>query len=141
LVRDETSKAEVCCEVLYADETYLTNRRYPVPKNNPNNLIFLSAWYRRRLGLEREPIPCQRQFEIKLPTNLPAVWRQFKACTRHPQVVVVLSTVLAVVGTGLGVLGLATVFKKVPWVEYPLGISGMVIMVAGFWPLVLRAKN
>ena len=66
-VRDTASGKNAYCEVLYAEDTYLCNRRHPISRDRQNNLVFLSAWYRRRLGIENEPIPCKRQFEIEDP--------------------------------------------------------------------------
>lgn len=141
LVRDTVSGKKTYCEGLYADDTYLGNRRHPIPKDHQRNLVFLSAWYRRRLGIENEPIPCTRQLEIRIPNFWKAVCWQFRACALHPQIVVVLSTVLAIVGTGLGFLGAAAIFKDVQVIWYVLGPFGVLIMLFGFLPLVCRVRS
>ena len=95
LVEDTGSGKRVCCETLYADPTYLANRRrQPVTKNAKNNLAFLSAWYRRRLGIEKEQIPCVRTLKIRETNRVWTIWWQLRACARHPQIAVVMSTVL-----------------------------------------------
>jgi len=142
LVKDETSGRKVCCEILYADETYLHNRRNWISEDNQNNLLFLSAWYRQRLGIEGEAGPLRR-FDVRVTGNFfRTIWWQLRACARHPQIAVVLSTVLAIVGTGLGILGAAAIFKDTHWIIwYVLGPVGLVITLLGFMPLVLRARN
>src|SRR5208282_673979 len=51
-VRDTRSGKQVCCETLYADDTYMSNRRHPLPKAEWNNAVFVSGWYRRLLGID-----------------------------------------------------------------------------------------
>jgi len=109
-----------------------------------NNLVFLSAWYRRRLGIETK---AGSKISLKITETdwrLRTMWWQLRACARHPQIAVVMSTVLAVVGTGLGIVGLAAVFKEVRWlgcVWQGVAVLGFAVFVLGFWPLALRAKN
>ncbi len=144
LVRDEVSGAKVCCEALYADPTYLNNRRNRISPSDQNNLLFLSAWYRHRLGVENE-VGSSRKFDIRFPSNpLTAIWWQVRACVRHPQIAVVMSTVLAIVGLGLAIVGLAFVFKDAHWAEYfwlSAAVLGFVITLLGVAPLILRAQN
>jgi hypothetical protein len=219
------NRKRVCCETLYADDTYLANRRNPIlvgkifgfcskdnfkvlshggkrktsivvtddtkfrngmtehslKENVPvcvhysrtmddnsdgtdeekyeitancitpgNELVFMNAWYRRRqLGIEnrvRQRIP----LSITEPSwTGQAMWWQLRACARHPQIAVLMSTVLAVVGTGLGIVGLAAVIKDLSgwnditvfrcfWLS--IGAVGFFIFVMGFRPLYLRAK-
>jgi hypothetical protein len=143
-VTDELSGKNVCCEVLYADDTYLDNRRHPIPQTNQHRMLFLSAWYRHRLGVEGK-VGTSRRFDIKLTSNpLRAMWWQIRACVRHPQIAVVMSTVLAIVGTGLGIVGVAFVFKDVNWAAYIWQAAaglGFVITLFGLVPLLLRVKN
>ncbi len=142
LVKNEGTGNKVRCEILYADPTYLANRRHPIPGHN-QNLLILSAWYRRRLGIEEKDIGSSREFEIRSTNNpLTSVWWQFCACVRHPQMAVVMSTVLAIVGTGLGIIGLAAVFKDQERVIWDvLGSAGFVIVLLGLLPLIFRVRN
>jgi hypothetical protein len=50
----ETKTKSVCCETLYADDFYLSDRRYPIQVDvvDGKNLVFMNAWYRRQLGIE-----------------------------------------------------------------------------------------
>jgi hypothetical protein len=75
------------------------------------------------------------------------MWWQLRACARHPQIAVVMSTVLAVIGTGLGIVGFAAVLKEIlngtpafEWVWLPIAGLGFIIFVFGFSPLYLRAR-
>ena len=70
------------------------------------------------------------------------MWWQLRACARHPQIAVVMSRVLAVVGTGLGIVGLAAVLKEAQWpgsvwqavVSWQaVAALGFVVFVLGFW--------
>ena len=58
------------------------------------------------------------------------------------------SRVLAVIGAGLGIVGLVAVLKDVPWpvsvwqdVAWGIGAFGFAVFLLGFMPLFLRAKN
>jgi hypothetical protein len=115
-----------------------------------NELIFINAWYRLQLGIPRSRIRQQIPLEVTRPkSSWRAMWWQLRACARHPQIAVLMSTVLAVVGTGLGIVGLAAVIKDLPeWnnitlfqgVYASIGAVGLGIFVMGFRPLYLRAK-
>lgn len=76
---------------------------------DPERRIFISAWYRYVLGIpkqkEGEPDPC-RLLEITMPKNKrQALYWQFLACVKHPQIVVALGTVLGLIGFFLGIGG------------------------------------
>ena len=116
-----------------------------------DNLVFLSGWYRRRLGIKKkhgEIINLDiMEPKSRLKTLQTMCW-QLRACALHPQIAVVMSTVLAVVGTGLGIVGLAAVLKDVHWpgsvwgaVVSAIAVFGFAVFFLGFRPLYLRAKN
>jgi hypothetical protein len=153
---------KVCCETLYADDLYLKNRHHPIdpgtcgPKTG-GNLVFMNAWYRRHLGLP----PQSDSIDLTVETpkwNGQAVWWQLRACARHPQIAVVMSTVLAIVGTGFGIAGFASLAKDMPWKAVVKGIPwlqavpwsdvwqagvvfGFAVALGGLVPLFLRSKN
>lgn len=143
-VRDTRSGKKVCCEALYADDAYMRNRRHQLPENAWNNTVFLSGWYRRRLAIE-DSVGEKRELEIKQTKRLWTIVWQLRACASHPQIAVVMSTVLAIVGTGLGIVGAATVLKDARWVkEYAweaLALLGVVTTLLGVAPLVSRARS
>ena len=86
---------------------------YKVTFDFNGNLIFLSAWYRHCLGIDIEEPGSKICLKVVTPKwwLLQPPWWQLRACARHPQIAVVMSTVLAVIGTGLGIVGLAAVLK------------------------------
>jgi hypothetical protein len=130
-----------------------------------DKLVFMNSWYRHQLGIDadliKQGISVMDTPRIPLRVRGPrstgqAMWWQLRACARHPQIAVVMSTVLAVVGTGLGVVGLAAIIKELPQVESIKDIKnisgfdrvwlsvaavGFIIFVLGFRPLCLRAKQ
>jgi hypothetical protein len=130
-----------------------------------DKLVFMNSWYRHQLGIDADLIKQENSVmdtpRIPLTVEGPrrtwrAMWWQLRACARHPQIAVVMSTVLAIVGTGLGIVGLAAVIKELPQVESIKDIEnisgfnlvwlfiaavGFAIFVLGFRPLCLRAKQ
>jgi len=81
------------------------------------------------------------------------MWWQLRACIRHPQIAVVMATVLALVGAGLGIMGIATVLKEVKEVSeaqerhgldyafLAVLLTGLVIVLGGLFPLYQRVKD
>jgi hypothetical protein len=127
------------CEALYADDWYMEkwHQRWkaagqPVPPAG-EKLAFISSWYRSRLGIGLG----QENLTIEYCENPagPFLW-QLHACFQHPQLVVVLATVLAVVGLGLGILaiglGVAGVADWRPygafWLGWLLVLCGIVVI-------------
>jgi hypothetical protein len=114
-----------------------------------NELVFMNAWYRCQLGIEEGKVNKRIFLRIEArPYSLcQAMWWQLRACARHPQIAVVMSTVLAVVGTGLGIVGFAALLKELlrstsgfDWVWISIAILGFFVFLGGFRPLYLRAK-
>jgi hypothetical protein len=115
-----------------------------------NELVFMNAWYRCQLGIEEGRVKKRIPLSIKAPPYSPcqAMWWQLRACARHPQIAVVMSTVLAIVGTGLGIVGFAALLNDLlksisgfQWVWQSIAILGFLIFLVGFRPLYLRAKQ
>jgi hypothetical protein len=142
----------VCCETLWADDAWLSRRHKPIEAaklTSKDNLVFLSAWYRHRLGIEEK----HGKINLEIPepkSALKSMYWQLRACAAHPQIAVVMSTVLAVVGTGLAIVGLAFTLKDLQlpgdiWVGEGLATAtallGFVVCILGFWPLYSRGKN
>jgi hypothetical protein len=73
------------------------------------------------------------------------MWWEYRASARHPQIGVVMSTVLAVVGTGLGIVGLGALLKDMqrapPYVYQAIDLFGIAVFLFGFLPLVLRVTK
>ncbi len=140
----------LCCEVLWADDTWLGNRNHPIRASGisaKDKLVFLSAWYRRRLGIDFKKDPPGSKIELTIlpaKSRMRTMWWQLRACARHPQIAVVMSTVLAVIGAGLGIIGVAAVLEavfKIWWIWIPVALVGVAVILLGFRPLYLRAKN
>ncbi len=111
-----------------------------------DNLVFLSGWYRRSLGIDVEHGKIELQ--ITPPkTWLSTMWRQLRACIVHPQIAVAVSTVLAFLGTGLGIIGLALGLIGLSWppsmredVALAVAACGLAVILLGFRLFYLRAK-
>jgi hypothetical protein len=77
-------------------------------------VILVNAWYRNLLRIEKKSIPSIIDVEVvQTRWRLRAMWWQLRACEQHPQIVVVMSTVLAMVGTGFAIFGFALSLKDV----------------------------
>jgi hypothetical protein len=148
LVKDAVSGKKIFVETLYADDPWLSGRRHETKQRllaSPKNLIFLSAWYRHRLGLDELAVPTDRLLDIAPDANFcrKIIW-QLRACEQHPQIAVVMSTVLAIMGAGFGVVGVAAWLQsaKAPiGVWAPVAVLGLVVILRGLVPLATRAQN
>lgn len=108
---------KVYCEALYADKYYLEEfEKRRKSKSRPDlkgddPLIFLNGWQRQSLGISSKDICKTKQLKITF-SNSPALslWWQFKSCLQHPQIVVFLATMLAVISLGLGLIGVGLGF-------------------------------
>ena len=106
-------------------------------------MVFLSSWYRHQLGISR-PRGSPISLDVETTENpLRSMWWQVRACARHPQIIVVMSTVLAVVGAGLGIVGLAAVLKEIEIESFEvweaIALLGVVVVFLGFAPLARRS--
>jgi len=52
LIKDTGTRKKVCCETVYADDTWLQNRRKPMNPPYTKNMVFMSGWYRHASGLK-----------------------------------------------------------------------------------------
>jgi hypothetical protein len=148
LVKDTATGKKVFVEALYADDNWLKNRRREHEQHlllSQKNLIFLSAWYRHRLGLDELAPFTDRRLDIASDANF---WRrigwQLRACEQHPQIAVVMSTVLAVVGAGFGLVGIAAWLQSANWPIYfwaLVALLGLIVILRAFLPLASRAQN
>ena len=94
----------VYCEALYLDDYYV--KRFNEERKGEigeivrgnQNLIFINGWYRGKLGISAGT----KTLSISIGKSL---WSQFRALLQHPQVGVLLTTVLAIIGVGLGIIG------------------------------------
>lgn len=145
----------VCCEVLWADDDWIKQRHKhnistPVPAGQ--SLVFISGWYRSRLGINALP-GSSIDLDIKPAKSWPqAILWQLRACGSHPQIIVAMSTVLAVVGAGLGIMGVGAFLKDLlkdigasdevsRAVGFGAFLVGIVVFLLGWGPLLQRAQN
>jgi len=104
IVRIRVGKKTAYCEAVWAGESYFNRFRAAAGDIAPSSrVVFISDWYRRRLGIATGEADLDIQFSRRPLSR--AVWRLL-ACFQHPQVVVVLATSLGIIGVGLGVMGL-----------------------------------
>jgi hypothetical protein len=121
-------------------------------------LVFIGEWYRRRLGLPKSV--CKHCLDISIS---PRWWRQllwqFWAGFQHPQSVVFLANMLAMLGTGLGLSGLgfgllsldgahfphvsgkADLTEEAHWAGVVLLCAGIVLSVLTLRPLMGRSRQ
>lgn len=139
---EEGKSKSIFCEALYADRWYMekwierwTKRRQKIPSAS-ENLAFISLWYRNRLGIGIG----HQSLAIEYRDTPRPFWWQVRACIDHPQVVVRLATLLAIIGLGLGILalglGIAGVHEWEPygsWIGWSLALSGVLVMVLGLF--------
>jgi hypothetical protein len=96
----------VYCEALYADEKDIVRfnetRKKSITKTD-DRLIFLSGWHRQFLEIKENFGKQNLRITVNRPPR--SLWWQVRACTQHPQVVVLLATALAIIGAGLGLIG------------------------------------
>jgi hypothetical protein len=137
----------IFCEALYADDWYMEKwiERWKNIRQEPpaadENLAFISSWYRRRLNLETGPQTLTVEYSVDPPRPF---WWQFHVCLEHPQVVVLLATLLAVIGLGLGILALGLGVVAVDdwrpyggfWIGWFFVLAGALVMARGLlWGL------
>lgn len=146
----------VYCEALYMNERDLKWLKEHKPSFydkivSDDKLIFISQWYRQPLEVHPGN---EQDLTIELTeSRWEQVQWQFWACLQHPQIVVLLSTVLGiisvglgVIGVGLGVIGLGTGLTCIPgivivmkWFGVACVVFGAVIIVCGVIQLFKRA--
>ncbi|MFI5353201.1 MAG: hypothetical protein ACHQZS_09590 [Candidatus Binatales bacterium] len=147
IVKLTARSKSIFCEALYADDWYMEKwfaRWKATSQEAPpadENLAFISSWYRGRLGIignlpQRLTMTIEYSVEPRRP-----FWWQLYACLEHPQVVVLLATLLAVIGLGLGILALglsvvaATDWQPYGgfWIGWLLVLSGAVVIACGLF--------
>jgi hypothetical protein len=102
-ITNPENRHRVFCEASEIDPNFLL-RYNQSPRSSidePAHSIVMSEWYRDRLG------NLSKQTEIELELVLADnAWAGLRACLQHPQIVVRLSTKLAIVSVMLGLIGL-----------------------------------
>ncbi len=78
--------------------------------------IFMSEWYRCCLGIEKIGDLPNRRVMLRVRYNHFPLrwWYQLRACLQHPQVSVFVATVLAIIGTALGFIGMGVGLAALP---------------------------
>ena len=152
-IKQVGSPKSVYCEALYADpaDVKVFNKDRENPENKVENpaqdhLIFLSSWYRRRLEIKHHSGPLTINLEITICKFPRSLWAQILACVEHPQLVVLLATVLGIIGVGLGLIGVGLgIIGIASWspVAGDFGIVcmalGILVSAFGLVPLFKRA--
>ena len=108
IINFDNNKA-VYCEHMRIDDNFI--RRYNDSKNTLKislgmDFFIASEWYRDKLGIVKNSSP---RLKIKIYCDswccIPSYLARLDACLDHPQLVVRLSTHLAMLGVLLGVVG------------------------------------
>jgi hypothetical protein len=153
IVRISNSSNHIYCEALYVNNLDLKwfKKRFKLRSND--KVIFISQWYLCRLGFDKNP------FCANLTINTQRkIWLQFQACLEHPQIVVLLSTVLGIIGVGLGLIsvGLGLISSGIGLIAIPcwgpdifpamwiaggaMVLGGLVLIIYGVIQLIKRAS-
>lgn len=97
------------------------------------NLAFVSSWYRRRLGIGMGQRVLTVEYREGAAT--PFSW-QLRVCFQHPQVVVRLAVLLAIIGLGLGIVALGFGMLAIPdwrplgaWIGWLIALLGCFLMI------------
>jgi hypothetical protein len=107
-IKRKDAKPVVYSEVLFADDHYLEHwkeKGINFGNSGPDyNVIFISAWYRRLLGIGNTPVILDN-LDVKplRPLNLPAFLYHYPR--NHPQALVLGASMMGIIGFGLGVIG------------------------------------
>jgi len=134
------------CKYPYADSSDSS-----LPINWEKELIFISQWYRQALGIKEQELPVNKELTIEVTKKRckQILW-QFLACLEHPQIMVLLSTVLGILSVGLGIIGFGIgliaipicssgIFPVVRCIGGVIMVFGLGVMVCGFSQLIRRA--
>lgn len=137
------SRPVIYCEALYAEQ--LEINRFNKSRNNPlrnDCFTLMSGWYRHRLGIPN--LTNNTVVKLELTTNAKPWWLLF-ACLQHPQIVIVLATVLGIIGLGLGLIGVGLgliAIKELDAFGLYGGIAfllaGICVVIGGVIPLLKR---
>ena len=126
----------VYSEALFADSYYLKNWEEKWKEKGivleDCNVIFISAWYRRLLGIENIGEIIDLSVKPQTLRNLPALLYQYPR--NHPQALVLTASMMGIIGFGLGVIGigLGIVGIKDLLATNILSPIGFGVCVAGF---------
>jgi len=93
------------CEAMQIESNFLNHYNVKattkkIDLDTEPNVIVMSEWYRHRLG----DLETQQEYEIEIASK-DNYWAKFRACCHHPQIVVRLTTWLALLAIILGVIG------------------------------------
>ncbi|MEZ8097228.1 hypothetical protein ACED51_24285 [Photobacterium swingsii] len=100
-IKNKDNGKVVYCEYLEVDQNFLNDyNKKPRLTINPNeDLIVISEWYRKKLG----DIPTKQEVDLDI-NEVDSHWAKFRTCINHPQIVVRLSSWLAVISVCLGIV-------------------------------------
>lgn len=109
---------------------------YNIPPDPPK--IFMSEWYRRRLGIENiGDLPNMRvTLRVRYDYCPLRWWYQLHACLQHPQASVFVATVFAIIGTALGFIGMGVGLAALPTDNWHMNLPwipvlGIILFVIG----------
>jgi len=99
------NKKTVYCEYLTINDNYIEN--YNRPKDTVEikigtNVITMNEWYRKRLGIPET----KKEYNLTIATERARILAQIRMGLQHPQAVVRITTVLAIIGAILGVISI-----------------------------------
>jgi hypothetical protein len=157
IVRIKYEGKQVFCEALYAERFFLKNwddnhSARPLSDDLDKSRIFISAWYRRLLGIPEEKIEKEIRLDVKALSRinllLALLWKYPR---QHPNVVVLTANMVGVIALGLGFIGVGmgsialtkdTIATGFVMPAHNVGLAcfglGVLITLCGIWGLLRK---
>jgi hypothetical protein len=128
----------VYCEALLADSFYLTRwGEKDIKFSNDDSAIFISAWYRRLLGMKKVGEVIELDIKPVRTWNLVALLYHYPC--NHPQALILTASMMGIIGFGLGVIGIGLgILSIVNWLGFVISGIGLVIAGLGLTGFIRR---
>lgn len=136
------------CEVLLADQPYTSKWEERAKtqldwgdiagkKLEAERIVFLSAWYRSLLKIEKAEVGTEMDLEIKPLKGFHPYVLLYGYPYCHPQLIVRTAAAMSVLALGLGILSIGvSLFTLMDWVKFlgaSVGVAGFVLALSGLW--------
>jgi hypothetical protein len=113
-IQNVATRHFVFCESRKIDAYFLENCKetHGFELQNPDDALFISAWYRNALGGFDPTSRSKKKVEISVTPMKGWLWSNLRAASHHPDIVARLGTRLGVIGVWLGGIALAPIILE-----------------------------